>query len=398
MSELTVGSNINKTNLGRDFTELKFPGALYATGVGKDISGDNLPLTSTVPQTPIGESRLVTPIDFGEFGITEIPQTATLFVELAGESGLLWDFDGNIFITEQAIHDSPNPGQGRYATLLQEMSQGQYQPEHWSIHNFGSCLGMETSLDLKRLIPAASAAFPGVSWCDKEAMVRMAAVHNALLPLWLNQVEPVPGALDAIRRSESGGARSVICSAGPGAVVEGLLSHHRVRSVFVGLVTDTPKKTPDGYVGDAAYQACQLLGVNPAQAVLIGDTVSDVMTGAHAGVACVIIRLPGSDAEGRYELQKKYIAAIEEENRKAPRRLVGPDATKVIFLHHFDQLYFASSRDSDSAVNFQVLAYGQDSNDSRPATTTPAQITNMRHPPMRAGTEGLVIEEIDPSA
>ena len=284
-------------------------------------------------------------LEFNRDGVAVLPEFAELFVHLTNTSGTIWDFDDNLFDSDPWVHSNPRPGIGRYATLIAEMTSNAgtvspYNESHWDSFQFAACLGMETRYDLQRLIPAVNMAYSGLDLQCSDAYRLIADVHQRLLVIWQNCVQPIPGAIEAVERCWNIRRPMAIGSAGPGVVVMGLLEKHGMTDKFCAFVTDTPKKTPDGYVGDAALEACKRMSVAPQSAIMIGDSVSDVMTAAHAGIEYVLIRVAGKDLAERDQRISRYVAEFKNQNQMANRELVGPGATKVIFMHHFKQARF----------------------------------------------------------
>jgi len=97
-----------------------------------------------------------------------------------------------------------------------------------------------------------------------------------------------PGAADAVRTLRAQGYATVICTNKPEGLAETLMAALGVRDLFDALVgADTlPTRKPDA----APYlEAVRRAGGDPARSVLIGDTITDRLTGTAAGVPVVLV-------------------------------------------------------------------------------------------------------------
>lgn len=175
----------------------------------------------------------------------------------------------------------------------------------------------DTSADL---IAAANACFQGMGFGDVLDPVRDAstAFHGgrAMLKLGLERLAhpeveaqiaqwyPVlleaygaqidryttlyPGAMEAVAALTGAGYRVGICTNKPEGLAETLLQRLGVREAFASLIgADTlPVRKPDP---EPMRQAVLRAGGDPAQSVLIGDTITDRKTAAAMGVPCVLV-------------------------------------------------------------------------------------------------------------
>ena len=130
-----------------------------------------------------------------------------------------------------------------------------------------------------------------------------------------------PGAIEAVEALKTGGYRVGICTNKPQALAETLMQRLGVRGMFASLVgADTlPQRKPD----PAPFvHAVQLAGGAPAQACLIGDTITDRKTAQAAGVPCVLVGF-GPDGMGVAQLAPEAIISHYSELPGVVRQLLG---------------------------------------------------------------------------
>lgn len=97
-----------------------------------------------------------------------------------------------------------------------------------------------------------------------------------------------PGAVDAVEALRSAGYATAICTNKPEGLAETLMQRLGVRGLFGSLIgADTlPTRKPDV----APYLAAvRQAGGDPARSLLVGDTETDRLTAAAAGVPCVLV-------------------------------------------------------------------------------------------------------------
>lgn len=124
-----------------------------------------------------------------------------------------------------------------------------------------------------------------------------------------------PGAMEAVRVLKTAGYKVGICTNKPEGLAEILMTRLEVRSEFASLVGgDTmPVRKPDpAPLSMAAEQA----GGDPAQCVLIGDTVTDRKAAKALGVPCILVTF-GPAGRGVVDLQPEglidhYDALLDE--------------------------------------------------------------------------------------
>lgn len=97
-----------------------------------------------------------------------------------------------------------------------------------------------------------------------------------------------PGVMDAVEALRAAGYKVGICTNKPEALAETLLQRLGVRGAFASMIgADTlPVRKPNP---EPLRQAVLRAGGDPAQSVLIGDTVTDRTTAAAMGVPSVLV-------------------------------------------------------------------------------------------------------------
>lgn len=105
-----------------------------------------------------------------------------------------------------------------------------------------------------------------------------------------------PGSVEAVAQLRSAGFATGICTNKPEALAETLLERLGVREHFGSLIgADTlATRKPDPAPLRAAITRA---GGDPAQAILVGDTVTDRETARAAGVPCVLVTF-GAQGQG----------------------------------------------------------------------------------------------------
>ncbi len=97
-------------------------------------------------------------------------------------------------------------------------------------------------------------------------------------------VRPLAGAREALEALAAHVPLAVI-SNGPMRFLEAQLAHVGMADLFAAKIADAePKPNPGGIL-----RACKALGVQPAEAVFVGDSRFDRQAAANAGVKCIII-------------------------------------------------------------------------------------------------------------
>jgi phosphoglycolate phosphatase len=110
-----------------------------------------------------------------------------------------------------------------------------------------------------------------------------------------------PGAIEAVARLRAEGFATAICTNKPAALAEDLMQRLGVRDLFGALVgADTlPVRKPDPA---PLHEALARVGGAAARALLVGDTMTDRLTGRAAGVPVALVTFgPEGRAVARME-------------------------------------------------------------------------------------------------
>jgi phosphoglycolate phosphatase len=110
------------------------------------------------------------------------------------------------------------------------------------------------------------------------------------------RAEPYPGVVDGLARIQALGLRLGCVTNKAGRFTQELLDRQDLARFFGCVVSgDTlPRKKPDPL---PVLHACDLLGARPEEAVLIGDSLNDVLAARAAG--CAVWCVPYGYNEGR---------------------------------------------------------------------------------------------------
>jgi HAD superfamily hydrolase (TIGR01509 family) len=112
-----------------------------------------------------------------------------------------------------------------------------------------------------------------------------------LLNSFIPNLEPAPGARLLLERMRSEGLRLVIASSS-GEELPALLAQAGLQDLLDTAVSsdEVKQSKPDGDIIEVALQKA---GVQPMEAVMIGDTPYDIAAAKAAGVKCIALRCGG---------------------------------------------------------------------------------------------------------
>lgn len=112
-----------------------------------------------------------------------------------------------------------------------------------------------------------------------------------LLSSFIHNLNPTPGARLLVQRMKSEGLRLVIASSS-GEELPALLTQADLKDLLDTAVSSDEIKDskPDGDIIEVALRKA---GVQPAEAVMIGDTPYDIAAAKAAGVRCIALRCSG---------------------------------------------------------------------------------------------------------
>lgn len=112
-----------------------------------------------------------------------------------------------------------------------------------------------------------------------------------LLSSFIPNLKPTPGARLLVQRMRSEGLRLIIASSS-GEELPALLAQADVSDLLDTAVSsdEATETKPDGDIIEVALRKA---GVQPTEAVMIGDTPYDIAAAKAAGVACIALRCGG---------------------------------------------------------------------------------------------------------
>lgn len=133
-----------------------------------------------------------------------------------------------------------------------------------------------------------------------------------------------PGAMEAVGVLSATGYKVGICTNKPEKLAETLLSRLGIRKAFASLIgADTlPTRKPDpAPLREAALRA----GGDPAQSLIVGDTITDRQTARALGVPCILVTF-GPDGAAVADLDPEGVIDRYDALPGEVRRLIGVPA------------------------------------------------------------------------
>jgi phosphoglycolate phosphatase len=142
----------------------------------------------------------------------------------------------------------------------------------------------------------------GYPWDESKQRVAVAFDEADADGDWRGKVLPVRGIQTFLLRLRAQGFRIALATNDERRDTEAILNHLGMENLFdkilcAGEVT-LPKPHPE-----TIFSICRQLGVDPKEAVMVGDSVADMMAGKRAGVALTVGVLEGG-VTPREELEK----------------------------------------------------------------------------------------------
>ncbi len=130
-----------------------------------------------------------------------------------------------------------------------------------------------------------------------------------------------PGVERAVRGLSDTGYAVGICTNKPAGLAETLMTRLGARDWFGSLIgADTlPVRKPDP---EPFYEAVRRAGGDPAQALLVGDTLTDLATARNAGAPCILVTF-GPDGETVRGMTADGFLAHFDDLGDAVRGLIG---------------------------------------------------------------------------
>ena len=170
---------------------------------------------------------------------------------------IIWDFDGTLFDTYPVM-----------ARAFCETLQAAGVPsDYQTVHD-----------EMKIAISETVRAYQNKYGFGKD-VVEAYRLHR--IDLELNEVQPFPGAVEALQRVIAAGGDNFICTHRGNSIHE-LLKQHGVDEYFTEITTSAHgfKRKPDP---EAVQYLLDKYGMDPADTLMIGDRPLDVLAGQNAG-------------------------------------------------------------------------------------------------------------------
>lgn len=142
--------------------------------------------------------------------------------------------------------------------------------------------------------------------------------RELFLQQYLPRLKPTPGARELVQRLRDDGIKVVIATSAKGQELQALLRQAGVEDLIEEATTsdDAEASKPDP---DIVHAALQRAGVEPVEAMMIGDTPYDVEAARAAGVDTIALRCGGwwddaalSGAEALYDHPAALVRAWQE--------------------------------------------------------------------------------------
>jgi phosphoglycolate phosphatase len=142
----------------------------------------------------------------------------------------------------------------------------------------------------------------GYPWDEAKQWVAQAFDEADADGDWREKVVPIKGVQTFLSRLREQGFRTALATNDERKDTEAILNHLGMEDLFDVLLcageVNLPKPHPE-----TIFAICRQLGIDPKEAVLVGDSVADMMAGKRAGVALTIGILEGG-VTPREELEK----------------------------------------------------------------------------------------------
>jgi len=142
----------------------------------------------------------------------------------------------------------------------------------------------------------------GFPWDESKLLVAQAFDEADADGNWREKVVPVEGIQTFVSRLKGDGFYTALATSDERKDTEAILNHLGLEGLFDIILcageVDPPKPHPE-----AIFTICRKLSVHPQEAVIVGDSVTDMVMGKRAGVALTIGILEGG-VTSREELEK----------------------------------------------------------------------------------------------
>lgn len=187
------------------------------------------------------------------------------------------------------------------------------------------------------------------------------AVDAALQSHWLDSILPDLNLLSFIDHAN---VPTAMVTASGEVYTRTILKRQGLQDRFKTVVCNASKKTHDGFSGEDIHIACKQLGVSPDQAIMFGDTMSDIGAAKLAGVPITIIRPYEHDSENagiahapeeHHEMLLEKIKGFENRDDYSSILASSPYPLTVIIVDCFSQVRSDSpSQPSGDMPSYEV--------------------------------------------
>ncbi len=188
------------------------------------------------------------------------------------QHAILLDFDGTLVDTAPDFIGALN-------RLLREMDHPSVP-----IEQFRNLAGDGAKRLLQRALGHVGAPVPP----DDEIMPRVKQLIAYYYEVMTVESRPFPGVVETLTGLRGGGASLAICTNKPQAATDALIGHFGLAPLFgavLGGDTVAAKKPDAGHL----HEALALLGRRVDEAVMVGDSATDVAAARAAGIPVVVV-------------------------------------------------------------------------------------------------------------
>lgn len=180
-------------------------------------------------------------------------------------------------------------------------------------------IGMDGALLVRELLEEFGDDHADIAGSDGIAK-QISALHGRYYSADADRLRPLPGARELLRAAREAGFVVVLATASSSEEFElarkVLDSDGEISAVTTG--DDVDRAKPDSSVVDLAVRRA---GVEPSEAIMIGDATWDAIAAARAGVPSIAVRTGGiGDAELRDAGYSRIVDGVDELRREVVER------------------------------------------------------------------------------
>lgn len=204
-------------------------------------------------------------------------------------------------------HNGPDSNNTLYLSLCHSLG---FDPETHRIINDSP---LAVSSMPKIYIIAATVLYQyGQEWLAAEQTVQDSIATNIDIPLKAHEIKPIGLVMEKMAQLAAAGVRIAITTSDDRAITEATLTLLGIGE-YVDLLVCGDDGLPNKPAPDGLLAAGRRLNIQPAQMLMVGDTVSDMKFGRNAGVAgCIGIRGGAGDNFALSQEADEVIDSIDE--------------------------------------------------------------------------------------